>query len=368
MTSKKGSHLYGFEDYKVLRLSDSHLFGSYNAILPYSTDNSSVTFLTVDNSLPVKVTYDWHGKVKFSPCLYENHPELLNTAKKVYVHQHCKLSRSMMAEKYGKCLNHWLSDAVVVPEPSDNECRLYDTAIFANDDAKLIVIVSLDDVLNIAQAHIFGIGKKFEELCKFVPDYYGSATRGYNRQDVLDSEFFFAGKCLTIPNNQSYILDVLTNQIPTSKTVFEESVQESLSTESNQLDLDALVNIKDMLNSSDAETVGAGLKALSMMDYMHYPNSIRYIIKSLVNTQYRYNKAANSTSVKFMFKQLCESPKRNRWPGDYDHEIYEQDFELYKQLINYYEPTHRDNISNRLKYMEFMTADANNIPIPRLKQ
>lgn len=355
MTNKKGSRLYSFEDYKILYLgNDDFLFGYYSPILPYSYDKSAVTFLTVDNSLTATVIDDCG--VVFRPCLYENHPDLLDTAKKVYVHPSCKLSRSMMAEKYGKCINPWVADAVVVPTPPDRSVVMKYMVLFCNDAAKLIVMVNIKDELNKALASIFQIGKTYETLCKSIPTCIHSDD--YKFDDLLKSEFFFSGKVLIIPNNQSYILDALTRNLPISKTVFEESVQRSLSTEDNQLSLEALINIHDMLNSSDANTVGAGLKALSMMDYIHYPNSVRYIIKHLNNINYRYNKAANSTSVKFMFKQLCpETAIRRYWPGDYDSTIYEKDYDLFLQLIKHYEPAYKDNVLARIMNMNFMASD-----------
>jgi hypothetical protein len=123
-----------------------------------------------------------------------------------------------------------------------------------------------------------------------------------------------------------------------------------------------------MLESSDDETVGAGLKALSMMDYMHYPNSVRYIIKNLSRNNYYYNKAANSTSVRFMRKQLSGSGKGIMWLGSYDMEIYEQDYELLKQLILHYEPRYKDNLLSRMKIFPFMKVSNDGILIPRLKQ
>ena len=370
-TSTKGSRLYGFEDYKVVHFSEELLFASWSGYIPWRIESLPVTYLTVDDSLPVEVEEHYYSNydfgVRFKPSLCENHPELLETAKKVYVHQSCKLSRSMMAEKYGKCLNPFLADVVVVPEPIDRRCSLMDVTLFANDAAKLIVLVDVIDSDSIAKAQSFETGKTFRELCVSQP--LERSTTDYKIEDCLNAGFFSACQCISIPNNQSFILDILTRQLPVGRTVFEQTVQESLSTEDNRVTLDILTNIHDMLNSSDSNTVGAGLKALSMMDYMHYPNSIRYIIKRLNRNDYRYNKASNSTSVRFMFKQLCpNNPKRNQWPGNYDSQIYEQDFELLKQLIKHYEPGYRDKVYDRLVYMAFITTDSNNMVIPRFKQ
>ena len=113
-----------------------------------------------------------------------------------------------------------------------------------------------------------------------------------------------------------------------------------------------------MLESTDENTVSAGLKALSMLDYMHYPKSINYML-DLTNGRYRWNKTMHSTSVKFMFKQLLKcSSERN---------IYPQDFELIKQYIAHYNSISIEDVNPKLLYCEFMTVDPNGMLMPILK-
>ena len=364
MNNTTGSRLYGFEDYGVLYMWDEDALFRYATRFPHSLDCRNVTYLPMDAKLSATVVDDFLGGVTFRPCLYENHPELLDTAKKVYVHPSCSLSRSMMAEKYGKCLNPWLADALVVPTPSGKDVNMEYVVLFCNDAAKLIVMVRVDDGYNRATADLFQVGSTWESLCKNVPA--NIFPYSYKIDDLLKAEFFYAGKCISIPNSQSYILEVLTNSLPTSKTVFEESVQSSLSTEDNQLTLESLINIRDMLNSSDDNTVSAGLKALSMMDYIHYPNSVRYTFRRLNSTSYKCNKAASATSVKFMFQQLSPG-KRRYWPGDYDSTIYEKDYKLLQQLVKHFEPAYAVDIPARLRNFDFMTTDGSKI-VPRLRQ
>ncbi len=103
-----------------------------------------------------------------------------------------------------------------------------------------------------------------------------------------------------------------------------------------------------------------------MMDWVHYPNSIKFILKGVTNHQWRYNPACNSTSVKYMLKSICTTAKRGCWPGDFDPKLYEQDYELFKQLKIHYENVPQDNIMSYMRYYDFMMCDSNGTIIPFL--
>ena len=192
---------------------------------------------------------------------------------KVYVHPSCKLSRSMLAEKYKKSLNPYLSDAVVIPKPDFKELSLYDMAIFVNEKEKMVVRINCEDGSDYAKT--FKEGDILLDKWSAMPS---DRAVSYSFSALCKAEFVYYGPVVFIPNNQSWISDVLTSTLPTDKIVFEDSIQESLSNDSNKLDFDSLTSIKDMLESSDDDTVAAGLKSLSMMDWMHYVNSIKFIL------------------------------------------------------------------------------------------
>ena len=189
----------------------------------------------------------------------------------------------------------------------------------------------------------------------------------YNIDDALDAGFIYTGHLLFIPNTHSYAMDILTSNLPKDKIVFEESVQDSLGDETNQLTFDSLVSIRDMLDSTDANTVSAGLKALSMMDWMHYPNSVKYIMNRTDKYKWLYNKASNSTSVKYMLSTISGNKARRHWPGNYDNDIYEQDFELFKQLKMHYEKISNDDILTEIKFMNFIRCNAEGKLVPNLR-
>lgn len=372
---KNHAHIHGFEDYNIVALGDSCFCATFGFHLPYSYDNSTGTYLTTKD-LPVNVynkenpSYPCVKTVVFEPELTTNHKELLDTAKKVFTHQSCKLSRSMMAEKYKKSLNPFLSDAVIIPEPEYGEFNLRKNALFINEAAKLIVKVLIDSDESTAIIQNAEEGDKFKNLITCQPDDNYGSHKPYKIDDILESEFFYYGDLLYVPNSQSWALEVLTHTIPADKIVFENSVQESLSNETNQLDFDSLCSIKDMLESSDENTVSAGLKSLSMMDWMHYPQSIKFILNN-VSKKYNwiYNNACNSTSVKYMIKTIAGDYARKRtwWPGNFDSEIYEEDFELFKKLKCHYHHIQPDDFINHVRAIDFIKINSDGFLVPNIK-
>ena len=369
---KNHSYIQGFEDYGIVTLADSCLTSTWGFYIPRNFDSNTGSFIINDN-LPVRIYNEptqcnWIDFVRFEPSLVSNHKELLASAKKMFIHPSCKLSRSLVAEKYKKSLNPFLSDAVVIPKPDYDEFELYQDALFINERAKIIVKIRIDtdDAKNIIQS--VQEGETFRSILKSSPDDHYGDKKPYNTEDMLDAELFYYGEVLYVPNSQSWATEILTRSIPADKIVFEDSVQESLSCETNQLDLDSLTSIRDMLDSTDDNTVAAGLKSLSMMDWMHYPNSVRYILRRCDTWRWKYNKAANSTSVKYMMNMLSNSRARRYWPGPMDKEIFEQDFELFKQLMMYYEKIDEREVYEQIKMQDFMSVDAQGFLSPRFRK
>lgn len=372
---KNKTHIYGFEDYNIVSIWNNVFKQTWEYSLPYYFDNSNGSYI-ITKDLPFKISEvpisanSYWNTIQFEPALCENHKELLTTAKKVYTHPSCKLSRSLMAEKYKKTLNPYLSDAVVIPTPNYDELRLESETLFINEKAKILVKIRVDtdDADTVSLVNGFHEGEILRNCvsCSFITPNWHKAP--FEADDILGAEFMYAGPILYIPNSQSYVLDLLTNTIPADKIVYEESVQESLSNETNQLTFDSLTSIKDMLESSDENTVAAGLKSLSMMDWMHYPNSVRLIFCRLNRYNWRYNNATNSTSVKYMLNTLSSSNTRRHWPGNYDNDIYEQDYELFKQLTIYYDNVSEDKILESIKFISFMTVTFDGILRPNIKK
>jgi hypothetical protein len=89
---------------------------------------------------------------------------------------------------------------------------------------------------------------------------------------------------------------------------------------------------------------------------MHYPNSVKFIIKRTDKGKWYYNKALSSISVKYMMQQLSGTSVKRRFPGDYNMNIHEQDFELFKKLKMHYDHVPEDKIVASMVVYEFMTV------------
>jgi hypothetical protein len=226
-----------------------------------------------------------------------------------------------------------------------------------------VVSLLISIVVDISISY-FKLDKTFEELCKSKPRF-DPDTIGYTEEQIAKSKLMYVGDILTIHNTSSCIIDILTRSLPTSKVVLEQTIQKSLASENNKIDLDTLVGIYEMLKSEDAEVIGTGLKALSMLDYIHFTNSVHYILSLVGYLKYRDNKATHFTSVKYMLKILNPTGRSRCW--HYDRSIYTQDLELLKQLIKQLDPVYKDNVSGWLFGADFMYYDASNNLVTRIK-
>ena len=371
--SKNKTYIYGFEEHNVLSFLDNILVQKYDLCPPYYFESSGGRYI-INKDLPAKAvstcvaSRPYLEYVDFEPALCENHKELLPTAKKLYVHPSCKLSRSMMAEKYGKSIDPFLSDAVVIPKPNYDDFYMNKEAIFVNESEKIVLHIRIDSDIPMEIAKTFKEGDRLGDFLNCNVVYSGYMTPVYNIGAIAESRFVYFGELLFIPNTHSYAFDILTHTLPADKIVFEESVQESLSDESNQLTFDSLTSIKDMLDSSDENTVAAGLKSLSMMDWVHYPNSIKFILNQANYYRWRCNAATNSTSVKYMLNTISDCSYRRGWPGEFTEKIYEEDYELFKELKMHYDHLEPDTLMQYICTYNFMACSSEGVVSPRLKQ
>ena len=352
------SKVFGFEEYKLYEFPDCVLDGD-----PKSTwvlrlwGYEGGTRIILEN-LPIQLQRGMYGEV-IANSLYENHKELLDKPESlVYVHPACKIPRTLLFTKYKRCLNPWAADIVVVPKPSVEGCHIDDYALFVSD----AVAVSLKLYDNKAKAESFKEGTRLGDITHAFDNF----AEDYNTQELYDTELAYVGEMLHIPSG-NLLLDIITGSLPVDKTVFEETIQASLGDESNKITFDSLKSIGEMLSSSDENTVSAALKALSMMDYMHYPNSVKLMLYSIPSYNYKYNNAMNSTSVRFMIKQLYGTVRKSRMHIRYDREIYEDDYILFRQLLAYYDDVPEDSINDRIVSYPFVVVNSEGLMCPKLR-
>lgn len=315
--------------------------------------------------LPVKsIPADAYNRVEWDKVFESKSPT--DKDKTVYIHPNCKVSRSFITQKYKKSLNPWFADKVVIPDLDDND-RVYlekNVAIFINDKVNSIFLfvarkpdhIERFQVLfaNAPASSLFSISQTdcIEQIAR--PDF--------STKDFLDAKLDYYGSVLQANKKQHYLLDIVAGVLPKDKLVFEKDIVATLGNADNAPTFESLISIRDMLNSSDDEVVGSAIKALASMDYMNYPNSVKYVLDKSCN--WRWNKACNTTAAKYMFKQILGgSPRKSIWFRDTF--ISEKDYNLFEQLVKEFEQSDTDALQF-LKWCDFTYEDENFGVHPRI--
>lgn len=337
MTSNKSlSTIYGFESYQI-RNVNSQIFiekgplNSWNTYIFSRVMWGSVIYLR-DNETQIP----YLDNLTDYKALYPENKELLNTAQTIYIHPSCKLSRNMVCQKYKKTLNPWLADAVIIPEINAYNVQNNDAAIFISEDSRNIFWVyagTYEEDVRKLFSNEDAIGKPFRDFLKITESDVSSIANDlpYKPKDLFDAELIYFGETLSVPN-KSVLNELIQNAIPKSKIIYEDTIMASLGNDENQLSVESLTSIAEMLNSSDGDTIDSALKALSTMDYMHYPNSVILVLRQ---NWYNYNrrKVMNSTAVKYMMNHLG-GVKRRYIPSMRDNYITQKDYDVFKDLVH----------------------------------
>ena len=359
--------VYGYEDYATYMLPTELVDGSTWIRSLWANEGRGYgTYMIKDAALNSKTETGDYGIVKFDG-LIRNHKELLSTAKTVYVHPSCSISRSLLTTKYKKSLSPWVADAVVIPD-NLNQIAFWpsEVALFINETAKCLFIIRILEEVKDRLSN-YPLGSPLQNIAGLdisnIPDANAFGLHTLNNAGLL-----YVGDLVHIPNSQGYLVDIITGALPTEKTAFEQSVIESLSDESNKITLENLVSIREMLNSTDDNTVSAALKALSTMDYTHYKNSVKKMLSD-AGSSYLYNKAVTSTSVKYMINFLYGTTNRRRiyyYSDRYEKSIHEEDYKLFCQYVCHELCIPEQQVYSQIMNLPFMTTDAEGHIIPNL--
>lgn len=353
--------LYGFEDYNVEIVSSSLLTNKISNIYDFMSWASEGIRVPVKNEM-------LNASGHLDSNLVRDNKEILSTAKSLYVHPSCKLSRSLVNQKYKKALNPWFADGVVIPDPTENGydnsmegAVIRDSAIFVNEDKKLVVLIEgiywdkVADKLNNVP-----IGTRLSSLLNI---HMTIDSEGI--QNIIDSELEYKGPLVRLTNSNKYIIDIITDSLPKDKIVFEQSVMATLGNEENTPTEESLMSIYEMLISSDEDTVGSAIKALSMMDYIHYPNSVRLVFQKAdrQSRDWRYNPATDTTAAKYMFNCILNGTARGRIKFKSGH-ITQGDWDLFLSLMKRFYK--QEELLSWLGDYPFIYADDNMSLHPRI--
>lgn len=345
MRHNKDGVVYGFEDYTLIYAGDTLLTGKYFYLGKGYYKGTHIlgkeSLVSLDNSYGQDLLKE----------VYKDHKELLKEGMKLYIHPNCSISRSLVFAKYKKTLNPFMADAVVLPSQPEYVYTKKE-ALFINENRKFILDIPIPHYFADEMLMHLKADTPIRDIIK-ISQFSNYTNLFITEEDINDSLFMCYGKSLIIPDKENYLVEVLTGSLPLHNIVSEESLQESLGDDSNKLDYNSLTSIYDLLKSSDAASVGAGMKALSMMDYSGYPNSVRYVFKKAFPCFWGYNKAFSATSVKFMLNKLYDNKwnRRGRGMTTYSEKINKRDYELFKELYLRYD---KENPTESQCYLDFM--------------
>lgn len=300
------SSIYGFDGYDAKKLYYSSLYyrnlGDYNWPL-------GCKYLIPKECLINSVPINNASAINF------------DTIKSVYIHPSCKMPRVLL-DKYKKVIDPWKADICIV---DDNVINNFSADIerypyIVKDDEKTIWIISspsylgellgVDDVVGHTLAEIpnsnFG---KIANLPICEGSFLNISTRAYSSYLIKQYQ------------------DIRLGLLPKDKVVSDTDVLKYVSGKNNTLDVDTMMSIYDLVKSSDKDTTVLGLKTLSLLDYIHYPDSTKFIIGS-INALHLFRPSI--ASITYMYKKL--NIRKCSDTSFYGKTLSRKDFEMLAQL------------------------------------
>lgn len=344
--------LYGFEEYAT-SFGTAHIFDN----VPWFRTYYYGTHSPSEYHVPVQLIGMDENEDRYVLDVKE-HPELLETAKNVYVYPGCTIPRDLVMTKYKKKLNPWEADVVIVPDNNDS-FKTRNIAAFMSLNNTLILFgmdyhTDRDETLMDRMKNT-PIGTKLSTLVNPNMD---------NLSGHEDDELVFIGKVVEFDAKRKYAMDIALGVLPTDKLVCEKTLLHALGSESNAPDFESMKSVGEMLDSQDSSMVTTGLKALAALDYARFPQSAITVLNR--TGMWRYNSAMNATAVKYMLKHL--GYYRNRYFTYRSRYISQEDYDLTKQLIMHFDKLGEDSYLEFCYSLPFVYVDSDNNVHPRLLQ
>lgn len=358
----------GFEDYDFQYVSDSVFKNNLSewcmsCYFPWDCHKLWLDIPEVLNNYP--------GDNVYADDIIEEREDLLGTAKTVHILPSCKIPRNLVTAKYKKVLNPWMADMIIAPHDSIRK-GYYTNIVFFSEIMKTIFVVYTNFTEILDRFKGAEKGKKFKDFLAISEDNWinllnsNSSSKVELWKAIFDSEFEFIGNAAHVEPSNEWIIDVIEGTLPKDKIVFEKTALAYLGNNDNQPTVENLLNIREMLNSKDEATNSVGLKALAMLDYIHYPNSVQLILQYANSSygQWKYCQASNASSVKFMFKQLFGGTARHYYLYRNDI-ISQEDYDLFTQLLKAVTEDNNE-YARTLANMSFMYMDGSMSIHPRI--
>lgn len=362
--------VYGYEDYETKDLSVWSVFRGNNESWDnsYSLGRYTENLLCVDHDVLAYSRFSRNSEYRLEVDILD-HPSLLNSAEKLYVHPSCSISRDLVRKKYKRVLNMVAADAVVLPSGHDETSLNRRTLLFANDDTMELYVCEMPSYgedsyyrttypyyvyIQTYDECVNNIGIRIRDIstiCRNLPE------------EILDAKLVYAGPTTTVSAKQQYIFDYLTGLLPKDRIVLEKDVLKTLGDETNVPTVDSMMNIYQMMKSDDRAVRELGFKALAMMDYINYPESTRLILD---NTNWYMDNNYKPSAVRFMLDSLNVKICRRRRASQ-STQIGQKDWEIAKELMKRIKNLDDKGFIRYCTYNVYYTyVDENNVVHPRL--
>lgn len=311
---KKNIIVEGFEGYDV-RMMSTRIFVKYNAYLsPWYSNHlwevpASCRYVLYEKGNQIL------NEIINSTNLSRVFPETGNMdgVETVYIHPDCKLSKTLVYQKYKRCLDPWKADVVVIPNPSYKRCDVNENIMLSVSDSSVFLCSLSSEYLDSVIP-----GKTVGECAGVKPWRYDSDSSVSTEmkaqfKEACNSVIDGVYNTIQYVSGMDWIKNYIDGVLPKDKIVWESTIQKYLGSEENKITVESLQGILEMLKSSDNATQATGLKALSVMDWANYPASVRYVLQdAITNTSSLiYNNAWKATSVKFMKNGLKNAYSRH---------------------------------------------------------
>jgi hypothetical protein len=228
----------------------------------------------------------------------------------------------VLLDKYKKVIDPWKADICIVDDNVINNfsANVERYTYIVSDDQKTIFIISslsyLKELLGVEDV----VGHTLSEIS--CSDFGEIANLPLCEENFLS---------ISTRVYSSYLIkqyqDIRLGLLPKDKVVSDTDVLDYISGKNNTLDVDTMMSIYDLVKSSDKDTKVLGLKTLSLLDYIHYPNSARFIIGSISLLQLFRPSIA---SITYMYKKL-DIRKRSD-TSFWGKTLSKKDFEMLAQL------------------------------------
>lgn len=246
----------------------------------------------------------------------------------LYFDKACTMPRVLCKDTWKRTTSMVNADCIVIPEHYTVNYS-YMGVIFYDRVLDIICHAYLTESMTMPT-----IGQSFsswhDDNADLIPKYSLALKENIEHRNLfMNAGCIYVGGMINVKEESQFIFNVIDGLYP--KVGTEHSLLREIDTDGREFDLTTVYSLIEMLNSSDKDTVKQALKTMSMMDYVHYPATVNYILYKTYYEWHPYQKC--SSAVEFMLLTIYK--KSNIFMGVGEKEKY-----LAQELFKEYGAAH----------------------------